>query len=165
MNLHSLWDGGLITKAVRELSNYTTPLPSCALPHNSRSQVKSNMMFHSPQIENNLRGTIYDPYIRLILWEGVRKWWRSELFAWLECPSPLSAASLSSPSRQLLFANSATSPSSPTYDVVCPETWAQETHKITCELPFPADYDSSAPKELNTPEYYGPIRGARCLIS
>ena len=31
MNLHSLWDTGLITKAVRELHNYTEPLPSCVV--------------------------------------------------------------------------------------------------------------------------------------
>lgn len=29
MSLHGLWDGGLITKAIREQSNYTAPLPSC----------------------------------------------------------------------------------------------------------------------------------------
>lgn len=28
MNLHSLWDGGFITKKLREQSNYTTPLPA-----------------------------------------------------------------------------------------------------------------------------------------
>jgi hypothetical protein len=30
MNLHSLWDTALTTKAIREQSNYSTPLPSYA---------------------------------------------------------------------------------------------------------------------------------------
>lgn len=33
INLHSLWDTALITKAVREQSNYTKPLPSYANVH------------------------------------------------------------------------------------------------------------------------------------
>ncbi|WWC89367.1 uncharacterized protein L201_004290 [Kwoniella dendrophila CBS 6074] len=66
-NLHSVWDGGIITKNIRELGNYTTPLPS-------------------KQIESSLLGAIFDPYVRWIVWEGIREWWRDDLESWLECP-------------------------------------------------------------------------------
>lgn len=53
LDLHSLWDGLLIAKALRSIpSNYTRPLPV-------------------PGIEANLRDTIYDPFIRKIMWEGL----------------------------------------------------------------------------------------------
>lgn len=48
----------MIARSIRELRNYTQPLPS-------------------RQIESALRGSIYDSYVRFILWEGVRLWWRS----------------------------------------------------------------------------------------
>ncbi|WVR06980.1 hypothetical protein IAU60_004017 [Kwoniella sp. DSM 27419] len=67
-NLHSVWDSGIITKNIRELSNYTTPLPS-------------------KQIESSLPGAIFDPYVRWIVWEGIREWWRSDLEDWLACPA------------------------------------------------------------------------------
>ncbi|WVW83859.1 hypothetical protein I302_105881 [Kwoniella bestiolae CBS 10118] len=67
-NLHSVWDGGIITKNIRELTNYTSPLPN-------------------KQIESNLLGAIFDPYVRWIVWEGIREWWRSDLESWLECPA------------------------------------------------------------------------------
>ncbi|KAJ7879527.1 phospholipase C/P1 nuclease domain-containing protein [Mycena olivaceomarginata] len=52
-NLHSLWDDFLIAKALRSVpSQYSRPLPS-------------------PKIEQALRGTIYDSYVRMIMWEGV----------------------------------------------------------------------------------------------
>ncbi|WWC61822.1 uncharacterized protein I303_104407 [Kwoniella dejecticola CBS 10117] len=66
-NLHSVWDGGIITKNIRELGNYTTPLPS-------------------KQIESNLLGAIFDPYVRWIVWEGIREWWKDDLESWLSCP-------------------------------------------------------------------------------
>ncbi|WVF71544.1 hypothetical protein IAT40_006352 [Kwoniella sp. CBS 6097] len=67
-NLHSVWDSGIITKNIRELGNYTSPVPS-------------------KQIEDALLGTIFDPYVRFIVWEGIRLWWQSDLQEWLECPS------------------------------------------------------------------------------
>lgn len=67
-NLHSVWDSGIITKNIRELGNYTTPVPS-------------------KQIENALPGAIFDPYVRWIVWEGIREWWRDDLESWLECPA------------------------------------------------------------------------------
>ncbi|KAG6838327.1 hypothetical protein H0H87_003370, partial [Tephrocybe sp. NHM501043] len=69
-DLHSVWDGLLIAKAIRETpQNYTHPLPS-------------------QQIEFSLRGTIYDSYVRRIMWEGILSQWASEIPAWLSCPAP-----------------------------------------------------------------------------
>lgn len=144
MSLHSLWDGGLITRAVRELHNYTRPLPS-------------------RQIESSLRGTIYDSYIRYILWEGVRTWWRPAVqTTWLSCPLPLSPRALSSPSQQLLFASTSASAlgEGDVERVVCPEYWARETHQVvTCAMVWPEGFeDNQPPKEVNTAAYFGPIR-------
>ncbi|KAE8537859.1 hypothetical protein D1P53_005920 [Cryptococcus gattii VGV] len=66
-NLHSVWDSGIITKNIRELSNYTSPLPS-------------------KYIEGCLPGAIFDPYVRWIVWEGIRLWWRDEVNSWISCP-------------------------------------------------------------------------------
>jgi len=70
-NLHSVWDNLLIAKSVRTIGhNYTRPLP---LPH----------------VEFNLRNTIYDPYIRRIMWEGILGKWKDEIPSWLDCPIPM----------------------------------------------------------------------------
>lgn len=85
-NLHSVWDSGIITKNIRELSNYTSPLPS-------------------KQIESNLLGAIFDPYVRWIVWEGIREWYKSDLESWIACPEsgdpfPHSTNSAIPPSNQ-----------------------------------------------------------------
>ncbi|GAA5832034.1 hypothetical protein JCM11251_002795 [Rhodosporidiobolus azoricus] len=141
-NLHSLWDGLLIARTLREQRNYTTPLPS-------------------QQIERALTGRIYDPYIRLLLWEGVRSWYRSSLSEWMDCSAtgPFSTSSASSTvikhtpkvededapfiptaaKGQLTF--SSTEKTSKVEDIACPIRWATETHRVTCELGFPEGYD------------------------
>ena len=43
--------------------------------------------FFSKQIESNLLGAIFDPYVRWIVWEGIRQWWRDDLESWLACPA------------------------------------------------------------------------------
>ncbi|KAJ7162185.1 phospholipase C/P1 nuclease [Mycena filopes] len=69
-NLHSLWDGLLIAKALRSVPpQYSQPLPY-------------------PQIEWALRGAIYDSYIRMIMWEGVLGEWEAQIPDWLTCPAP-----------------------------------------------------------------------------
>lgn len=40
----------------------------------------------SKQIESALLGAIFDPYVRFIVWEGLREWWRDDLATWLTCP-------------------------------------------------------------------------------
>ncbi|KAH9002323.1 phospholipase C/P1 nuclease domain-containing protein [Lactarius hatsudake] len=52
-NLHSVWDTSLIAKYLWTIPrNYTCPLPV-------------------PALESSFRGTIYDPYIHRIVWEGL----------------------------------------------------------------------------------------------
>lgn len=41
----------------------------------------------SKQIESQLLGAIFDPYVRFIVWEGIRTWWKPSLASWLECPA------------------------------------------------------------------------------
>jgi hypothetical protein len=33
-----------------------------------------------------LPGAIFDPYVRWIVWEGIREWWKESLEDWLVCP-------------------------------------------------------------------------------
>lgn len=105
---------------------------------------------HSRQIEDALTGRIYDPYIRLLLWEGVRSWWRDSLPTWLSCsrefnvdadnnPSAGSSFPASEGVNQLTFR--AEADGSARKAVICPFAWASETHRTTCALGFPANYD------------------------
>ncbi|GAA6013247.1 hypothetical protein JCM10207_000831 [Rhodosporidiobolus poonsookiae] len=132
-NLHSLWDGLLIARTLREQSNYTRPLPS-------------------PQIESALNGAIYDPYIRLLLWEGVRSWYRASLPEWLDCgafssPSLSSSSLLPADPHQLTFSSPAEEGEGEKElkKTVCPLRWATETHRVTCALAFPEGYDDHKP--------------------
>ncbi|KAI0297933.1 phospholipase C/P1 nuclease domain-containing protein, partial [Russula brevipes] len=110
-NLHSVWDSLLIAKAVRLTpANYTSPI-------------------RAPVLEDTLRGAIYDPYIRRIVWEGLgvdphRGRWTSE-------------ATLLA---KLLSGNGA--PATSDSDVLCPHAWAAPVHKLNCD-----------------PEYSGPFPG------
>lgn len=168
MSLHGLWDTGLISKSLREQTNYTRPLPA-------------------KQIEGALRGTIYDPYIRLILWEGVRIWWRSSLRDWLSCPSSLTRLASRYGYPDVLLPRSSSAPLTPApsarkqtfwsaitdmimgtenaEDHVCAYAWARTTHDdVTCQLVFPDEYDQHQPaKEVHTPEYYGPIKDSNVI--
>lgn len=38
-------------------------------------------------MESALLGAIFDPYVRFIVWEGLRVWWKSDLESWLACPA------------------------------------------------------------------------------
>ncbi|KAF8056652.1 phospholipase C/P1 nuclease domain-containing protein [Lyophyllum atratum] len=147
-NLHSLWDGLLIAKAIRETpSNYTRPLPS--LP-----------------IERSLRGTIYDSYIRRIMWEGVLSQWAHELPTWVSCPpsSPSSSStttittSLLTPTGvwQLLISTftriirGGSIQDETDDDVLCPYHWATPIHALNCDIVWP--------KELDEPPYHNTSR-------
>ncbi|GLB39346.1 putative S1/P1 Nuclease [Lyophyllum shimeji] len=143
-SLHSLWDGLLIAKAIRETpNNYTRPLPS-------------------RQIEHSLRGTIYDSYVRRIMWEGVLSSWKDEIPDWLSCPAP-SPPSPSPPppppapssaltsiwhtlTRLLLPSHlpDTTTPSDETETddaLLCPHAWAAPIHALNCELVWPRALD------------------------
>ncbi|BGP57723.1 hypothetical protein JCM8202v2_005370 [Rhodotorula sphaerocarpa] len=133
-NMHSLWDGLLIARALRETNNYTKPLPS-------------------QQIEDALTGRIYDPYVRLLLWEGVRSWWRDALPTWLSCAlagfkqgDDATVPSSTRSDAQLAFLDPGAGGTQRRTgdgdgDVICPFVWASETHRTTCALGFPANYD------------------------
>ncbi|KAI0052064.1 phospholipase C/P1 nuclease [Auriscalpium vulgare] len=146
-NLHSLWDGLLIAKALRSLprsSNYSRPLPV-------------------PEVENALRGAIYDPYIRKLMWEGVgvgpysqrKARWEDDAEGWLACPTPdapVQPSSLFGGVKQaflgLLPRRTTPAPGPPQTtddDALCPYAWAAPLHKLNCDLVWP--------KELDDPHY------------
>jgi len=152
-NLHSLWDGRLIAKALRSIpstSNYSHPLPI-------------------PGIEDNLRDAIYDPYVRKIMWEGVgvgsysdnKARWEDEVEGWLDCPS---APTDDAPSAEhvgsfyqvgqmlkqtVLGLLPRRKPRGAPYDTddasLCPYAWAAPIHQLNCDLVWP--------KELDEPPY------------
>ncbi|KAF9805624.1 hypothetical protein IEO21_08995 [Rhodonia placenta] len=73
-NLHSVWDNLLIAQALRTVPpNYTWPLPDMR------------------GVEAHLRGAIYDPYIRRIIYEGFGTDAVAGRFTdveeWLDCPA------------------------------------------------------------------------------
>lgn len=118
------------------------------------------------QIEDNLRGTIYDSYIRLMLWEGVRQWWRSSISSWIECPASLDdtvQVAILQQAQQVAFRHPEAEPD--LSRVVCPVVWATETHKYTCALAFPPGLVPGQVPELHTKEYYDPIRGKSSSFS
>jgi hypothetical protein len=137
-NLHSLWDGYLIAKAVRTVPrNYSRPLPY-------------------PRVEKALRGTIYDSYIRRLLWEGLLNPWSEDLPNWLSCPTPdpeaTPAVSTSGLSGFWFTAYSATRKAvgfflregvdiTPDGPVICPYYWAKPTHALNCDLVWPRELD------------------------
>ncbi|EEB90079.1 hypothetical protein MPER_11763, partial [Moniliophthora perniciosa FA553] len=126
-NLHSLWDGLLIAKNLRSIPyNYTQPLPI-------------------RQVEYNLRGAIYDPFIRRVMWEGIYTDWKDEIPNWLSCPAPPAVQHISTPPSALgaswsylsniwMFVKSSFSApgieESTDDDVICPFHWAQPIHKL-----------------------------------
>ncbi|KZS97179.1 phospholipase C/P1 nuclease [Sistotremastrum niveocremeum HHB9708] len=145
-NLHSVWDSGLIAKSLRTLPlNYTRPLPI-------------------DWVESALRETIYTPYIRQIMWEGVLTEWKDELDAWLLCPGAVW--------KTLGLVNQDGNPtplqSIPTDDdVVCPFAWGEPIHQLNCDLIWPPELDEYGPRphyiELDTPEYSGRIKREKLI--
>lgn len=118
-DLHSVWDSFLIAKAIRETpSNYSVPLPS-------------------HQIEFALRDTIYDPYVRRIMWEGILSQWSSELSSWLTCPSSSSSKSI----WQKVLSAFTFDPSETDDEILCPYHWAQPIHSLNCDLVWPPELD------------------------
>ncbi|KAE9407052.1 phospholipase C/P1 nuclease [Gymnopus androsaceus JB14] len=174
-NLHSAWDGLLIAKTLRNVPRkYDRPLPI-------------------PSLERNLRGAIYDGFIRQIMWEGILHDWKDQVPEWLACPSeletqsepsflegyPYPLASVYTHLTQLWRYISSTS--APTDDsTVCPHFWAQPIHAMNCDFIWPKaldeppyghlqSYDSIKPRskspylELDTPAYSGYISENRIL--
>ncbi|KAI0062661.1 phospholipase C/P1 nuclease [Artomyces pyxidatus] len=128
-NLHSLWDGLLIAKALRGIpssSNYSRPLPV-------------------REVEASLRGAIYDPYIRKLMWEGVGVGrgtgrWEAEVDDWLACPAP-TRVGLARRFAQAVLGPAPGPPQTTDDDVLCPYAWAAPLHELNCEVVWPRELD------------------------
>ncbi|CAL1708981.1 unnamed protein product [Somion occarium] len=135
-NLHSLWDGLLISKALRTIpQNYTHPFPA------GTSDV---------DIESHLRGTIYDPYVRRVVYEGfgtgpARGRFTEESQEWLSCPQGQQSSFWAS-AQTFLGLRTAGDERRWDDDVLCPYAWAKELQKLNCEFPI-------WPRELDQPPY------------
>lgn len=161
--LHTVWDTLLIDKQIRELSNYTSKLPS-------------------GRIESALVGARYDPYVRYILKEGLGQpaargqqresgWWEQESADWATCQrrDTQTDGRMLEEQGQLAFANRVEDPSrvDDTDLPVCPYEWTKPMHALVCDYafapPVPVTDDASlAPPllpepELDVPEYVGRI--------
>jgi len=133
-NLHSLWDGLLIAKGIRTIpSNYTRPLPS-------------------RQIEHSLRGTIYDPYVRRIMWEGILGKWQDEVPGWLACPAPVEMAPTQKWQQVFSLWEALTGggiSQETDDDILCPHAWAQPIHQLNCDIVWPKELDEPPYKDTN----------------
>lgn len=172
--LHTVWDTLIVDKQIRELSNYTSRLPS-------------------GRIESALVGARYDPLIRFILAEGLGQpstrgqpekygWWKEELAGWSACEgrSHQLGELVQDGIGQLPFFSSVEDPTrvDDTDLPICPYEWTRSMHPLVCEYAFaspvpawkPPSRNSTAgnnafqpsPKpipepELDVPEYVGRI--------
>ncbi|KIM24067.1 hypothetical protein M408DRAFT_331984 [Serendipita vermifera MAFF 305830] len=155
-NLHSVWDSRLLSNSILDTPhNYTRPLPS-------------------PRVEAALRGAIYDPLIRSIIWEGLLQAWKDDLEEWISCPTLDSRSGPSIENQQLPLGSSVSIAEHDARrwddDFVCPYHWAKPTAALNCEITFPEELDwapnSTDPHpaiELDTPRYAGKIRKRRIL--
>jgi hypothetical protein len=154
-DLHSVWDSSLIAKAIRLTpAKYTRPIPA-------------------PAVESSLRGAIYDPYIRRIVWEGFgvnnrKARWSSETNSWLDCPASSSssqsvAADLEhgqqAPQEVLVPATAPRKkphpgggpPSTSDSDTLCPYAWGAPIHALNCGVVWPPQLDNP---EFDTHTHY-----------
>ncbi|KAF7357889.1 hypothetical protein MVEN_00835100 [Mycena venus] len=105
----------------------------------------------SPKIEYALRGTIYDSYVRMIMWEGVLGKWANDVPEWLTCPAPTQSRSLSVGffsslgafwQQALLVWNRVAGGAMDTDDdLICPYYWAKPIHALNCEIVWPKALD------------------------
>lgn len=137
--LHSVWDGLMINKQVRELSNYTTPLNSLAF-------------------ESALQGKVWDAYTRWIAAEGLGlvksalggkdPWWsQEEQREWVACPQGKEEGhSLGNRKRSQMPMMFDPLPN-PRYDgptnhvdetdlPICPMAWGKPMHGLVCKYAF-----------------------------
>jgi hypothetical protein len=122
-DLHSLWDTLLIAKGLRTVPrNYSHPLPF-------------------PEIEYALRGTIYDSYVRRIMYEGIMGKWRDEIQSWLTCPAPSPPNGQSQQVMMTVAQDHLRRTEETDDDILCPYHWAQPIHALNCELVWPKALD------------------------
>ncbi|KAK7448807.1 hypothetical protein VKT23_013537 [Stygiomarasmius scandens] len=132
-NLHSLWDGLLIAKTLRSVPRkYDRPLPIA-------------------QVEYNLRGAIYDSWIRQIMLEGILGEWKDDIPDWLTCPTP-EPVGIVTPGTSSAFSYAwnivlslwnylSAVPKLADTEVLCPQHWAKPIHQLNCDLVWPAALD------------------------
>lgn len=133
-DLHSLWDSLLIASSLRTLPyNYTKPFPKGST---------------NVDVETHLRGAIYDPYVRRVLFEGfgvgsVNGRFTDEVNDWLLCPVPTTKPpSLWSSLQTVLGLNTAGDETRWDDDVLCPFAWGKQLHQLNCVFPvWPAELD------------------------
>jgi len=140
-NLHSVWDSLIISKSLRTIPlNYTRPLPTPV----------------SRAIESHLRGTIYDPYIRRIIWEGLWGRWEGETAEWSDCPA-YPATSVLNTAKSIMRYSPFASWVSPAIENpgdewdtedLCPYHWAKPLHALNCEIIWPKELDEPPYKHL-----------------
>jgi hypothetical protein len=133
----------------------------------------------APALESSLRGAIYDPYIRRIVWEGLGVGrhvgrWAAEAELWTSCPrirSAESAVDVEWAPQEVLAAapkkpKTGGPPATSDSGFICPYAWSAPIHKLNCDVVWPAALDEPqtegrAPRrdylELDTPEYAGSI--------
>jgi len=143
-----VWDNFLLAKAIRDVpNNYSSRLPR-------------------PKVEDALRGSIYDSYIRRILVEGVFDSWSNDISHWLTCATPASPTSekvnaseaLKSPglwksAGGIVHGGMQTIISMlnprmgveiiPDGPIVCPYYWAQPIHQLNCDIVWPVEVDDT----------------------
>jgi hypothetical protein len=119
----------LIAKSLRTIpANYTRPLRN------------------APAVEAVLRGTIYDPYVRRVMHEGLLPGsgsWATEVPAWLTCPERAAPTAWTRMQR-VLGLQSADAGEEFDDGLVCPYHWAQAVHPLNCALIWPKALDLRA---------------------
>lgn len=141
-DLHSLWDGFLIAQALRTIpQNYTHALPA------GKSTI---------DIESHLRGAIYDPYVRRLMYEGfgtdvILGRFSAEYDEWLSCPSA-EPSSLWNQVQAVLGMQKTRDEERWDDGALCPYSWAKELHQLNCDLVWP--------RELDQPPYNHAAMGA-----
>ena len=102
------------------LRNYTQPLPF-------------------PQIEYHLRGMIYDPYVRRVMWEGIMGQWNDDVQTWLSCLTPDTTPS--GLILQVVMSLYREDVSEADDDIICPYAWAKPINMLNCDFIFPKTLD------------------------
>ena len=146
--MHSLWDSLLIASSLRTLPyNYTRPFPKGST---------------NVEVESHLRGAIYDPYIRRLLYEGLGVGPKDGRFThdvndWLLCPEPTSEPSSFWNSLQTVLGLQLSSDETRwDDDVLCPYAWSKELHQLNCVFPiWPAELDLP-PYNTSRVHYHSP---------
>ncbi|KAJ3571276.1 hypothetical protein NP233_g3855 [Leucocoprinus birnbaumii] len=140
-NFHSVWDNYIVAKAIRETPvNYTKPLPA-----------------EFETLERSLRGAIYDPFIRRIVWEGIEQRWAEDLDKWIACPKGDEKDEMKevdgketvwSTLRDFfmpgwIVKSTADLPPTDT-EHICPYAWAKPVHTLACEVIWPPEIDEGS---------------------